>query len=80
MFMISSTIQHFFNKIQPNMIEQEKKWQRKYDRRNQAKKISEIFGISSWPPSIPDLSPLITLYGGFWKQNKFNFPSKFQFA
>ena len=49
-----------FHEIQPNMSEQEKKRQRIYDLLNaeiKLIKISEITGVSLWPPSNPNLKP-----------------------
>ena len=66
---------HFFIKIQPNMSEQEKKWQRIYDLLNaetkQKKKNSEIIGVSLWLLSNPNLNPLdYTIWGIL--ENKMN--------
>ena len=64
MFMISSIIQalfFFFIKIQSNMSEQEKKWQKIYDLLNAKTKPKKNFkkiGVSLWPPSSPDLNLL----------------------
>ena len=58
---LTQLFRNFFIKIQPNMNEQEKKWQRIYDllkTQNKSKTISEIFGVSSWPLSSPDRNPL----------------------
>ena len=51
----------FCIKIQPDMSEQEKKQQRIYDLLNaksKPKKISQIIGVSLWPPLSPDHNPL----------------------
>ena len=69
--MISSIIQA--PKIQPNMSEKEKKQQRIYyflNVQTKPKRISEIIGVSLWPPSSPDLNPLDYSMGRFKKQNK----------
>ena len=58
---LAKKIHHFFFKIQPIISEQEKKRQRIYDLLNaesKPKRISKVIGVSLWPASSPDLTPL----------------------
>ena len=66
------------------MSEQEKKRQRIYDLINaewKPKNISEITGVSLWPPSSPDFNPLdYATRDVLENKNKCLFSSKFWFS